>query len=151
MVVFGQRMHIFVIFGRFWVQHQKYNNLVTFGHCLVAHISIFIKKNIYGSRMIFCTYIFLCKLQKTLIFLNLSISSESLFLLHLLPSVKIVNYLGKLIIQCFFCPPPPFLKIHLQCVVLKCMLLNKRIIIEYPRVLYHPLMNQGNTIFDIKL
>ena len=46
MVVFDQKMHIFVIFGWFLVKNQKFTNLAAFGHCLVAHISIFIKKHL---------------------------------------------------------------------------------------------------------
>ena len=46
MVVFGQKMHIIVIFGGVWVQKQKITNLAAFGHCLVTHTLIFINKHL---------------------------------------------------------------------------------------------------------
>ena len=42
----AKKMPIFVIFGWFWVQNQKFTNLAAFAHCLVAHISKFINKHL---------------------------------------------------------------------------------------------------------
>ena len=46
MDVFGPKMHIFAIFGWFWVQNHKFTNLPAFANGLIAHISIFIHKHL---------------------------------------------------------------------------------------------------------
>ena len=73
-------------FGHFWVVlGTKFINLAAFGHCLVTHnlISIYEHlriKNIFllilahqkiMTDIFSKTYIFLCKLEKTLIFLKM--------------------------------------------------------------------------------
>ena len=42
MTFFDPKMHRFAIFWWFWVQNHKFTNSAAFGHCLNAHISIFI-------------------------------------------------------------------------------------------------------------